>query len=137
MYTPINAICKTRGTQITPFVKPPPVKTPSASWCDSATDSAADPDADPTETISASCLIASTLFLMSAYSHCHCPKLAKIIAAHLDDVAAHPDTEATVKAMCKTIRADWHTQRASCMVETCIAESHMARPRTAGQLDKN
>ena len=52
-------------------------------------------------------IIAATFFLMNAYHRTGCPRVAKCVAAHLDCLARHPDTDATIRAVCEGMREEW------------------------------
>ena len=52
-------------------------------------------------------IIAATLYLMNAYQRTHCPRLARCVAAHLDYLTRHSDTDATIRSVCAEMYRDW------------------------------
>lgn len=52
-------------------------------------------------------VLAALLYLMTAYQRTRCPRIAACVAAHLDCVADHPGTDATIREVCEGMRQEW------------------------------
>lgn len=52
-------------------------------------------------------VLAALLYLMTAYQRTRCPRIAASVAAHLDCVADHPGTDATIREVCAGMRQEW------------------------------
>jgi hypothetical protein len=62
-----------------------------------------DPATSRVETITG-----ALLYLMTAYQRNQCPRIAVVIARHLECLARHPNADPVVREVCECLGSEWH-----------------------------
>jgi hypothetical protein len=68
-----------------------------------------DPDPSPAKL---STVLGAALYLMTSYRRSRCPRVALMVARHLECVAAHRDSDATMRQLCTSLSREWNAASA-------------------------
>jgi hypothetical protein len=68
-----------------------------------------------------STVLSAALYLMTSYRRSGCPRVALMIARHLECLAAHPEADPVMRSVCIGLSEDWN------QASRCVDEPSQAR----------